>query len=310
VFSLFFTTRADRGRRKPSPEADQRPSKREVLVTCSLILLWVVLMLFGVVSYLNPKWLQELSRPGIRVEARDYKDYGDDQLRRQEYWMAIAQYEQSLRIEPDQVGVLVNLAIAYSRAGNSGRGIEILKGALMKEGSRANKVALYYNLGDLLARQGEMDEALEQYREALSFAVRQDRVYERIGSIHLAAKRYKEAREAFELVLAKQLDPCLSYRDMLQQSVDHYKDRAVHLAVIEEQLARDIRAEDLARYDLEVIRRMQQSDLEIARTHDRLAMVCAQLGDIPAAIEHLEKLLDIIPDDTTAKENLKRLRPS
>ena len=296
--------------RRRRPEAYPRPPWHHVILTWALVLTWGLLMLFGIVSYWNPEWLRELSDPGIRVEARDYKDYGDDQLRLQKYALAIAQYERSLKIQPDQVGVLVNLAIAYSKAGNVARGITILRDTLPKARSQTNRVALYYNLGELLARQGKTDEALDHYRQALSFAVRQDRVYHKIGSIHRVAKQYKEAREAFELALANQLDPCLSYRYMLQQSLASYQGHAVHLPAIEEQLARDMTAEDLTRYDLEIIRRIRESDLDIAQTHDQLAMVCAQLGDTPAAIEHLQKLLQIMPDSTAARQNLERLRQS
>jgi tetratricopeptide (TPR) repeat protein len=272
--------------------------------------IWVLLMLFGVVTWVNPKWLQELSEAGIRVEARDYKDYGDDLLRQKNYPLAIAQYERSLQIQPDQVGILVNLALAYSRAGNVARGIAILQDALPKAETDANKTALHYNLGDLLARQGKTDEALEHYDQALKSPVRPDQVHHRIGVLYRTAGRYAEARKAFELALAEQLDPCLSYRGMLLRDRASYKDDDVHLPVIEQELARDLKAEDLTRYDLEVIRRMQATDLKIADTHDQLAMVCTQLGDIPAAIEHLEKLLQIMPDSAAARQNLARLQRS
>ena len=129
MFSLYFTTPAKRPKHHAKRPPEPLPSRAHTLLTWALLLTWVVLMSFGVVSMANPKWLQELSRPGLEAESRDYKNYGDTALRQGDYGLAIPQYERSLEIKPDQPGVMANLAVAYINAGNRPRGAQLLNDA-------------------------------------------------------------------------------------------------------------------------------------------------------------------------------------
>ena len=308
MFCLLFTTAASRKKARVRRQPHTMPTRFEAIVTYALLLIWLLLMSFGAICYVNPRWLQDLSRPGINVEARDYKNLGDDQLRRGNHGLAVAQYVHSLKIKPDQPSVLVNLGIAYGRAGNAARGCQILKDALQMAGSRSRKGIIYCNLGELLGRQGKTDEAIHFYQQAVGFDVEQDLVYRSLGSFYLAAGRLDEAQTAFEMTLASQLDMTLPYQYMLYAAIEGHQDDATHLSIIEEQLARGVRAKDLARYDLEIVRRMQESNPEIAKTHNHLGFIRARLGNTAEAIRQFQRSLQIWPDNVDAKRNLQLLR--
>ncbi len=265
-------------------------------------------MSFGIVSSLDPKWLQELSHPGKKTEALDYKHFGDDMLRQGKYSLAVTNYLRSLEIMPDQVPVLANLAVAHRELGDYAGGARILTDALQKENSPSLKAVISYNLGELREKQGELDQAIHHYREALHCNVEQDRIYHKLAMLHIKAGQFREARTAFEMALTKRLDPSLEYQQMLQHAVDLYQDEPTHLSIIEEQLARGVCEEDLAHYDLGIIRSIQQHDPTIASIHDYLGLICAKLRDINAAVDHFEKSLQIYPDNPSAKQRLHELR--
>jgi tetratricopeptide (TPR) repeat protein len=306
MFSLSFTTPSHRARRGAQPAAHAPPPPAQRAVTWGLVLIWLLLMAFGVICYVNPPWLQAWSQPGRHVEARDYKDYGDDLLRQGKYPLAITQYQHALKINPDQAGALVNLAIAYINIGQPTVGAQLLEDALPRVTLR--KGVVYYNLGEILEQQGRPDEAIHYYRQAIGLDVQQDLVYRKLGALYLAAGRLEEAHAAFEQTLASQLDVTLPYKYMLQRSVDMYQEDDTHLPIIEEELARDTRPEDLARYDLQTVRRLHQRDPEIAKTHNHLGFICVRLGDIDQAIRHFEKSLDIWPNNIDGARNLQLLR--
>lgn len=281
------------------------PSGKQTVVTWGLAVLWLLIMSLGVVCWVNPQWLKELSRPGIKVETREYRDFGDDALRQGNYPRAIAQYRRALATNPNDVGATVNLGIAYSQAGDAASAVRLLKDALQLPIQR--KGVIYYNLGELLEAQGKPGEAARYYQQAVGFDVEQDVVYRKLGSLYLAAERYEDARVAFEMSLASQLDIGLQYKYMLRRKMDLFEDDPTKVKIIEEELAREIGHEDLTRYDLKIIRRTQQSDPEIAKTHNYLGLINGRLGDIGKAIEHFRESLRIWPDNRDAKRNLRLL---
>ena len=92
---------------------------------------------------------------------------------------------------------------------------------------------------------------------------------------------------------------------MLRSSLAIFEDDTISLPIIKELVARDIRAEDLTPYDLEIIRQIQQKSPEIARTHNLLGVTCMRLGDVDRAIGHLQKSLQILPGNRDAKKDLE-----
>jgi len=310
MFSLSFTAPARAARRKGRRQRAAPPRRAQALLTWMLSVVWLGLMSFGVISITNPAWLQELSRPGIEAECLTLKKYGDAALREHNYSLAAGQYVRALEIKPDEVSVRVNLGITYIKAGNAAEGVKYLEQALQMDPSPTLRGVIYYNLGELSETQEKPDEALRYFQQALEFHFRRDMGYHKIARLHLAANRFEEARDALERKLAAQLDPCLPYRQMLRRSVDMLQRDTVHLPIIEELLARDVRPEDLARYELDYFQQMREREPELAITHRHLGLACARLGDYGAAVDHLQKSLQIRPDDKEVAARLEQLLKS
>jgi len=305
MFYWFSTTPADKEHKPGKRPQEKTPSRTRTMVTWGLFAVWILLFSFGGISIVNPKWLQELSRPGRDSESQNYKDYADNFLRQNNYRMAITQYQRAMEIKPNFVGASVNLAITYGRMGDYARAENILKDALQT--NTAQKGVIYYNLGELCEKQKRTEQAIQYYQQALSFEFQQDLIYRKLGALYLAAERYDEARAAFEMMLAIQLNPSSSYRNMLLGCMDMFEEDTTNLQIIKEQLAQNIRVEDFAGYDLTIIRSMQQRDPEVAKTHNFLGFIYARLGDNAGAIEHFEESLKIWPGNTDAKKNLQVL---
>ncbi len=306
MFSLFSTIPVEHSQKQFKGQRRGISSRRRTVLTWCLLVIWLILISFAAVSTLNPEWLQELSRLGIEAESRDYKNFGDDLLSQGNYRLALAQYQRAIEIKPDYADAMVNMAIAYGRAGDEARAIHLLERALHSEDSDDGVV--YYTLAEISEKQNKIDEAIRYCQKALDSGAEEHMIYRKLGTLYFTAKEYEKAREAFKNSLAGQTDLCFSYKRMLNASLSDYKDDSTHLPIIEDELAGDIDPADLAAYDLEIIRRVQQSDPEIAKTHNHLGVIYAIQGDITQATEHFQKSLEIWPGNTDALKNLKILR--
>ena len=305
MFFSFSTIPADSGRRQRSRPVLQ-PSRGETILSYGLMFIWLLLISFGAVSAVNPEWLKELSGLGRRAESRDYKNYGDAFLQQHDYRRAIGQYQAALDIRPGQASVLINMAVAYMQAGAADRAVEILRAALETETDRDELI--YFNLGELLEKQGISDDAAAYYQRAIGSTVEQDLVYRKLGGLYVSAGRYEDALPAFENTLLCQMDPCQPYLSMVNRSLQTYKEDTINLPIIERLASHDVSVDDLDRYDLEIIHQLQQSDPEIAKTHNNLGFIHFRLGNIEAGIRHFEKSLQIWPGNADASRNLPLLR--
>ena len=74
---------------------------------------------------------------------------------------AVAYLNKALEINPDNSGVLINMAVAYNRLGNGEMGLKVLRDALKLSPGRTR--AIYYNMGDIYRAAGKKDQAIDCY---------------------------------------------------------------------------------------------------------------------------------------------------
>jgi tetratricopeptide (TPR) repeat protein len=269
---------------------------------------WVVLIGFGVVSMTSPEWLERAARRGRAAEAQAYRHYGDNELKKGNLGLAIAQYLHSLKILPDQPEVCLNLGIAYLRSGDLSRAESSLQRASQVEITAGLESFVSLHLGEIGEQRGRDAEAIRYYHEALRQGARADLVYRKLGMLYLSREEYLSAREAFEATLREQTDLLLPYREMLRRAREDAEEDAEIRQWLEAEEAREPDEGDWTRYDLESIRGMQRSDPEIAKTHNHLALIAYRMGEREAAIRHFEESLAIWPNNADASRNLQILK--
>jgi tetratricopeptide (TPR) repeat protein len=208
VFFSFSTTPVDDGRVANGVQIGS-PGRGRVILTWLLTITWLILIFVGTMSAIEPDWLEGFSRLGVEAEARAYKNYGDAFLHNGQYLKAIAQYKRSLEIKPEQVGVMINLAIAYRYAGAVEKAVKTLREASTIGTEREGLI--YYNMGEILEGMGKTRQAITLYRKAIGTIVEQDLVYRRLGKVYLGMQDYENALLAFKSTLVCQTDIDASY---------------------------------------------------------------------------------------------------
>jgi tetratricopeptide (TPR) repeat protein len=316
MFFFCFTTparrrprRAQRQRVTPPPRQQTvTPPRHQTVVTAVLLFLWLALMVFGGLTYMQPEWLQDLAVAGRSYSADTLRRFGDDFYRQGDYAMAAGQYVKALERAPDQVHARLHWALCLDKMGNTEQATSTLKDMLQKDTSRTERESILLNLGMLSAKQGDLQQAIGHLEQAVGLTLDQRELLDELASLYLGAERFEDARAVLEKALASQLDVTLPYRSMLQRNLEDSKADEARRTAIQEMLSRELGPDQLTRYDLQTVRRVQQSDARTAEIHNRLSYAYLRLGRLTEAAEHMHKALEILPDNEEAKRNLAILQ--
>jgi tetratricopeptide (TPR) repeat protein len=282
-----------------------KPTRTRTVITIGLMIIWASLISFTFISAIEPAWLKNIAQVGRKGEADGMKEYGDYYLRQKDYPMAIAQYKTALKIKPDLVGAMVNMAVAYNLSGNGEQGLAFLQSALKLNSRRTGTIC--YNLAEILQKQGKTKEALEYYLKALNSDAKQDLVNCMLGALYFDAKNYGEARKSFENALVIQSNPVTPLVNMIKVAISNYEDDKDNLPVLEQMLKDDVDTSNMKNYDLKTIEAVNESNSAIAKIHNYLGAICAIQGDTLQAIKHFRESNQIWPNNVDAINQLKLL---
>jgi len=129
-----------------------------------------------------------------------YANLGDFYLERGDFAEAVKDYENARRLEPRMIEVLMNESVAYSNMRQNDRAQQCLRRALETEPDNA---AANFNLGLLLAEEGNTDEAEKALRRAIKSDSQSAAANYNLGVILAGRKNMSEAialcRNACEL---------------------------------------------------------------------------------------------------------------
>ena len=93
-----------------------------------------------------------------------YANLGNFYMESRDFPAAVACFETATKLEPRQIGPMVNASMAYSNMARNDKAEQSLRRALKME---PNSAAANFNLGLLLAEQGRLQEAEQALRAAL-----------------------------------------------------------------------------------------------------------------------------------------------
>ncbi len=263
-------------------------------------------MSFAAVSIYNPVWLQEVSRPGRNVEARDFREHGDNKLRERNYRLAISQFQRAVQIKPDYSEAMLHMGLAYSMLGDLTQAEQWMRKALAQ--SKSDAPLIQFQLAELLSKAQRYEEAARHYRAAINAGFATPEAYARLAFAYSASERWAEARPIYETALLNYRDVAQSYRSMLITTLTSADADSSSKTAAQTALERGIRDQDIAPYDLDLIRVLQNTDPDISRSCHDLGVACLHLGDTTRALELFQESLQIWPANTQAQNNLTALR--
>ncbi len=287
-----------------NPKREDKSKGREVgksVITYALFAIWCFLMLFGLVSAINPPWLEKISNPGRKVEARSAKNYGDLQLRKGNYQLAVSQYLTALRIDPDLIDATVNLAIAYTKIGMNDQAISTLEKALTLNPEQPD--VIYYNLAEIYEKLNNPDKALMYFAKAAETAPFPIFAYRKMALLYLAKNDFNSSLACFQMALDNRFTMRNYYIGMLKSAGYACSDTMAGI-VAQAILDKGVSDADLSNYDEKVFQDVLAKDINIARIYNQMGYIHAVNGEYSLAIPYFRLALNIWPDNKEIQSNL------
>lgn len=284
-----------------TPVNKNRLAAEDKFLRNALFSIWGILVIFGVITLIQPKWLKEISSPGIKSEAMDLKYYGDTYLREGNFKSAIRLYTKAVNLQPDLYGALGNLGIAHREVGNYQKSRKIFNFLLEKDTEHIH--TNYYNLAELYKKQGQIEEAISYYIKAAEFNPYPIYSYQFLADLYMKLGRWNDAIETFNKALDNRLTLENSYSGLLK-IVGKQKGKLEIQNAVKKWQKLPLEA---GIYDDSIFKKMLNEDKEIAKIHNFIAVANNKLGNKQQAIIHWEMALKIWPKFNEAKQNLKKI---
>ena len=274
-------------------------------VTFIIITLWTVLILFGLISIFPPDLLLKMSDIGKISEASDLKHEADRYLHAGEYNKAAGIYEYVLELCPEMEGAISNLGTAYSRSGRSQDAINIFEALLEKKPKRED--ILYHNLAEIHEKRGTLGKAIRYYLKAAESAPYPENSYQKLGELLMQRKKFDKAILAFNESLNHKSNLYNSYLGMLKHDLLFFNEEAEDYKAIKKQIE-NIQELNLSIYDSLIFNDLLLRDKGIAKVMNNLGYCNAMFSESLEAEKFFQMAIDIWPEFSDAKNNLKAIR--
>ncbi|MCD4651357.1 MAG: tetratricopeptide repeat protein [Candidatus Cloacimonetes bacterium] len=198
-------------------------SKTDRIITCCILGIWGFILVFAIVSQINPVWLQDLSQTGRKTEAEKGKQEGDRLLRQNQPAKALAFYKAALEISKDHTEILGNMAIAYKKIDDTNSAEKILKRLLRIDKERPHLAA--FNLGQIYASKENWALAINYFEKGLEtdpfkFASRIS-----LAIIYLKTNRLEEAEKLYRQALHERSDFYTHFKTYIHKEHIRYGDK-------------------------------------------------------------------------------------
>ncbi len=278
-------------------------NKTNIFITYSILSIWGLLFVFGIITLIGPKWLSDLSDPGKNIEAISLKNHGDNFLKLKKYNLAIAQYAAALNIVPDLKSAIANLGIAYQKTGNLNKAVNTFNKLLTLNPEYPG--IIYYNLGEIYEKAGKPKKSLAYFLKAASNSVSPERSYQKAGQIYMEQKDWENAIINFKLSIANKKDMKNAYLIMLLVNQESYTDTSRNYKEIADIIETKSYLQDLSKFDNNIFIKQLNSDNDLAKTYNNTGYCLALLENYTESKEYLKKAIKINPVYNEAVNNLK-----
>jgi tetratricopeptide (TPR) repeat protein len=216
-----------------------------------------------------------------------HSSLGSVYLQQARFAEAKKEFDEALRINPDDASAYNNLGLLQQRAGPMSEkpdaAIEHFRSSLQIE---PNDPEVHYNFANTLVQAGHLPEAMEQYEQALKLKPDFAEAHYSLGNALVQSGRLAEA--------------AIQYEEAINLKPD-YGDAHANLGNARLQLGQIPQAIDQYEQALKIT----PSDVDVRNT---LGLVLMQTGRLPEAETQFEAILRIDPQNATALSALAKIK--
>ena len=262
---------------------------------------WTFLIVFGIISLINPMWLVEVNRTDKEREMRYIISRAIRDSQEGKDSLAIEQYKYILTKLPDFPEAYSNMGVSYKKSGDFDKAVYCFNKAL-RFGTK-DSANIFYNLKDIAVIRGDKQD------EDLFFVLATKTNYSRIdnlvkqGNYYLNNKSWQKATNAYAKAIEARFDMKNYYRDMVEFAVRVYnkepKDSSKYKVLYDTKITNDI----YKLYDSILFKKIVLKDRGLAFNYNKIGYTLAKMNQFEVALGFFDKALEIIPDYEDAYYN-------
>jgi tetratricopeptide (TPR) repeat protein len=253
--------------------------------------------------------------PSPTLSAGDHVNLGADYMDQGQIEDAIAEFEEAIRLDPDNALAHFNLGVAYQYQGKLDQAIAEYQEAISIDPDYAEA---HNNLGIAYDDQGKPDEAIAEYQEAIRINPDYALAHYNLALAYYAQGKPDEAIAAYKEVIRVDPDSADAHYNL---GITYYDQGKLDEAITEWQEAIRIEPEDSmthnnlgrAYFDQgrldEAITELEEAielDPDNAQAHFNLGLVYRELNQVNEAIAEFETYLELIPSDSPNRAVVER----
>lgn len=221
--------------------------------------IWLMILFFGIITLMQPKWLVEISKPGRLTEATEYLDEGIKLLYEARKTgdldmnlKAAEAFQNALRIDTANFYALGNLGIAYQNMGKFTEAMKIFRYCLAMDTASRYQTCIY--IADLYDQNKIADSALHYYSKAIAENIEPAYPLRKSGVLLMKMKKFDESYKLISKAIVAEQSFIQFYHNQLTktylnllQTKDSLKAGRLHDKIVAADYARDIQ-----RFDQEI----------------------------------------------------------
>jgi tetratricopeptide (TPR) repeat protein len=280
-----------------------KPINSEMNNIVSRFIVWVyifVIMFLGL-TLISPDWFKNATTTGRKGEAKEFKNHGDNFMDLKNYEMAITQYQQAVKIDPEFAGAYTNMGISYHIMGDNQSARNSISKALTFDTELQD--AAYYYLAEIYLGNGETEKAINYYLQSAKLSPFPIFAYQKAGELLSNIKQFPKAFQAFNLAFANAFSMENCYRGMLQKSFYIFEIENVK-SEVKQLMEQDLSKVDFSAYDEKIFLYQEKFHEINATLYNQYGYIYIQTQNLDSARICFEKALEVKPDFLNAQKNL------
>lgn len=275
-------------------------------ITYSLIAVWVILMAVGMMTLIDPHWLDFLAREEREDIAMNIYESGRDYLESGQTFVAIRQFEDALAIDSLQFDAMLGLGEAYMKLNKQKVARDYFLRSL--EGDPLLPHRAHIALGNIYEANGVVDSALYHYHRAVETGMEPTGAYYHLGALYLNLHKPDSAEKYLRKAWENQTSMATQYRGALKFGLVFHRDMPEEQEEIEKLLSDSITRADLEHYDYESFKLSRFYSQEAMAVQHLLGISLAVQGKFEEGEDFILRALEIQPNNQVIRSDLQVLR--
>ncbi|HQP04101.1 MAG TPA: tetratricopeptide repeat protein [Bacteroidales bacterium] len=268
--------------------------------------IWIAILVFGIITLLQPEWLKSISVDGRRTESNHYMELGNVEMYKGNMLGAISNYQQAFMVDTSNYEALGNLGIAFTYNGQYSEALSSFEKLRIKLKQDYRLEIFYQNMGDLYERMNRPDSAFYYYYKAVETGITSPYVYRKAGLF--ASKLDNDSLAIVMIEKSAELIKSLEYYYEEAVFVGYQeairKNDTVNIKVFGRFLSEVGNVENMSRYDSEILTYWLTESKDLGFAYLYLAQIAAKNGRYEEASKYANLCQKYYPSLTPELQKL------